>query len=65
MKFKKRYIIIPIVILLIILLGIVIFIKLDRDYLDINGDREYNGRKDEDINISDEEEDNTGVVPDE
>lgn len=32
MKFKKRYIIIPIVILLIILLGIVIFIKLDRDY---------------------------------
>ena len=40
-------------------------IKLDRDYLDINGDREYNGRKDEDINISDEEEDNTGVVPDE
>ena len=40
-------------------------IKLDRDYIDINGDREYNGRKDEDINISDEEEDNTGVVPDE
>ena len=40
-------------------------IKLDRDYLDINGDREYNGRVDEDINISDEEEDNTGVVPDE
>ena len=40
-------------------------IKLDRDYLDINGDREYNGRKDEDINISDEEENNTGVVPDE
>ena len=39
-------------------------IKLDRDYLDINGDREYNGRVDEDINISDEE-DNTGVVPDE
>ena len=39
-------------------------IKLDRDYIDINGDREYNGRKDEDINISDEEEDNTGVVPD-
>ena len=40
-------------------------IKLDRDYIDINGDREYNGRKDEDINISDEEENNTGVVPDE
>ncbi len=40
-------------------------IKLDRDYIDINGDREYNGRKNEDINISDEEEDNTGVVPDE
>ena len=39
-------------------------IKLDRDYIDINGDREYNGRVDEDINISDEE-DNTGVVPDE
>ena len=32
MKLKKRYIIIPIVILLIILLGIVILIKLDRDY---------------------------------
>ena len=32
MKLKKRYIIIPIVILLIILIGIVIFIKLDRDY---------------------------------
>ena len=40
-------------------------IKLDRDYIDINGDREYNGRKNEDINISDEEENNTGVVPDE
>ena len=40
-------------------------IKLDRDYIDINGDREYNGRKDEDINISDEKEDNIGVVPDE
>lgn len=40
-------------------------IKLDRDYLDINGDREYNGKKDVEQEISDEEEDNTGVVPDE
>lgn len=40
-------------------------IKLDRDYIDINGDREYNGKKDVEQEISDEEEDNTGVVPDE
>lgn len=40
-------------------------IKLDRDYLDINGDREYNGKKDVEQEISDEKEDNTGVVPDE
>ena len=40
-------------------------IKLDRDYIDINGDREYNGKKDVEREISDEEEDNTGVVPDE
>ena len=40
-------------------------IKLDRDYLDINGDREYNGRKEVEQEISDEEEDNTGVVSDE
>ena len=40
-------------------------IKLDMDYLDINGDREYNGKKDVEQEISDEEEDNTGVVPDE
>lgn len=40
-------------------------LKLDRDYLDINGDREYNGRKEVDQEISDEEEDDTGVVPDE
>ena len=40
-------------------------IKLDRDYLDINGDREYNGKKEVEKEISDEEEDNTGVVPDE
>lgn len=32
MKFKKRYIIIPLVIILMILAGIVILIKLDRDY---------------------------------
>ena len=31
-------------------------IKLDRDYLDINGDREYNGRKEVETEISDEEE---------
>ena len=40
-------------------------IKLDRDYLDINGDREYNGKKDVEQEISVEKEDNTGVVPDE
>lgn len=40
-------------------------IKLDRDYIDINGDREYNGKKDVEQEISDEKEDNTGVVPDE
>ena len=40
-------------------------IKLDRDYLDINGDREYNGKVAENINISDEEDDDTGVEPDE
>lgn len=40
-------------------------IKLDRDYLDINGDREYNGKKEVETEISDEEEDNTGEVPDE
>ena len=40
-------------------------IKLDRDYLDINGDREYNGKKDVEQEISDEKEDNIGVVPDE
>ena len=38
-------------------------IKLDRDYLDINGDREYNGRKDIETEISDE--DNTGAEPSE
>ena len=38
-------------------------IKLDRDYLDINGDREYNGRKDIETEISDEN--NTGVEPSE
>lgn len=32
MKFKKRYIIIPLVVILIILVGIAILIKLDRDY---------------------------------
>lgn len=32
MKFKKRYIIIPLVVILIILAGIVVVIKLDRDY---------------------------------
>ena len=40
-------------------------IKLDRDYLDINGDREYNGKKDIEQEISDEEEKILGVVPDE
>ena len=40
-------------------------IKLDRDYIDINVDREYNGKKDVEQEISDEKEDNTGVVPDE
>ena len=40
-------------------------IKSDRDYIDINGDREYNGKKEVEKEISDEEEDNTGVVPDE
>ncbi len=40
-------------------------IKLDRDYIDINGDREYNGKKDVEQEISDKEENNTGVVPDE
>ena len=40
-------------------------IKLDRDYLDINGDREYNGRKEVEQEISDEEEETLGVVPDE
>lgn len=38
-------------------------IKLDREYLDINGDREYNGKKDIENEISDEE--TLGVVPDE
>ena len=38
-------------------------IKLDRDYLDINGDREYNGRKDTETEISDEN--NTGAEPSE
>ncbi len=32
MKFKKRYIIIPLVVILIVLAGIAILIKLDRDY---------------------------------
>lgn len=32
MKFKKRYVIIPVVVILIILAGIIILIKLDRDY---------------------------------
>ena len=40
-------------------------IKLDREYLDINGDREYNGKKDIENEISDEEDNNAGVVPDE
>ena len=40
-------------------------IKSDRDYIDINGDREYNGKKEVEKEISDEEENNTGVVPDE
>ena len=40
-------------------------IKLDRDYLDINGDREYNGKKEVEKEISDEEEKILGVVPDE
>ena len=40
-------------------------IKLDRDYLDINGDREYNGKKDVKQEISDEETTNTGVTPNE
>ena len=38
-------------------------IKLDREYLDINCDREYNGKKDIENEISDEE--TLGVVPDE
>lgn len=38
-------------------------IKLDRDYLDINGDREYNGKKEVETEINDE--DNTGVEPSE
>lgn len=40
-------------------------IKLDRDYLDINGDREYNGKKDVEQEISDEKAETLGVVPDE
>lgn len=32
MKFKKRYVIIPVVVIFIIVLGIAILIKLDRDY---------------------------------
>ena len=40
-------------------------IKVDRDYLDINGDREYNGKKDVKQEISDEETTNTGVTPNE
>lgn len=38
-------------------------IKLDRDYLDINGDREYDGKKNVETQISNE--DSTGVEPDE
>ncbi len=40
-------------------------IKLDMDYLDINGDREYNGKKDVEQEISDEKAETLGVVPDE
>lgn len=40
-------------------------IKVDREYLDINGDREYNGKKDVKQEISDEETTNTGVTPNE
>ena len=40
-------------------------IKSDRDYIDINGDREYNGKKEVEKEISDEEEKILGVVPDE
>ena len=40
-------------------------IKLDRDYLDINGDREYNGKENVEQEISDEKEETLGVVPDE
>ncbi len=36
-------------------------IKLDRDFLDINGDREYNGRADINTEIKDEEDDNDTV----
>ena len=32
MKFKKRYIIIPLVVILIVLVGIAVLIKIDRDY---------------------------------
>ena len=38
-------------------------IKVTREYLDINGDREYKGRKDIDTNITEEKD--TGVEPDE
>lgn len=40
-------------------------IKLDRDYIDINGDREYNGKENVEQEISDEKEETLGVVPDE
>ena len=40
-------------------------IKVDREYLDINGDREYNGKKNVKQEISDEETTNTGVTPNE
>lgn len=39
-------------------------IKLDRDYLDINGDREYAGRSEAETKIAEEELTN-GVMPDE
>ena len=40
-------------------------IILDRDYLDINGDREYNGKKDIETEISSDNLESTGVEPDE
>lgn len=41
-------------------------IKLDRDYLDVNGDREYNGKREvkEEIESNDNNQEN-GVTPDE